>query len=97
MGSHSLEDGSRESRSETSPTPKTIEKVHDIVLSDMRVKVNEITEAMDIRKKGCETSCTKNYRCESSAKHGCHIRSKSIKSKCASDSLRIQLILYGDM
>lgn len=47
-GRTSLEDDPREGRPKTATTPETIEKVHDIVLDDRRVKVSEIAEAVGI-------------------------------------------------
>lgn len=47
-GRTSLEDDPREGRPKTATTPETIEKVHDIVLDDRRVKVREIAEAVGI-------------------------------------------------
>ncbi|GFW97830.1 zinc finger protein 45 [Trichonephila clavipes] len=60
-GRTTLEDDTREGRPRTKTTPETIEKVHDIMLDDSREKVTEIADAVGIlKKKGCETSCSKN-------------------------------------
>lgn len=47
------------------PLKKMHEVLHDIVLDDRQLKVSEIGKA--VRKKECETSCTRNLEWESSA------------------------------
>ncbi|UYV68229.1 hypothetical protein LAZ67_5003512 [Cordylochernes scorpioides] len=47
-GRSSLEDDLSEGRTKSSTTPKTIEKVHNIMLDDRRVKVYERAEAVRI-------------------------------------------------
>ncbi|XP_014487254.1 PREDICTED: uncharacterized protein LOC106751024, partial [Dinoponera quadriceps] len=47
-GRTSLKDDPCEGRPKTATTPETIEKVHNIVLDDRRVKVCEIAEAVGI-------------------------------------------------
>lgn len=59
-GRTSLEDDPREGRPKTATTPEIVEKIHNIVLDDRRVKVSEIALAMRISEKECKTSCIKN-------------------------------------
>ncbi|XP_014486574.1 PREDICTED: putative uncharacterized protein FLJ37770, partial [Dinoponera quadriceps] len=47
-GRTSLKDDPRKGRPKTATTPETIEKVHNIVLDDRRLKVCEIAEAVGI-------------------------------------------------
>lgn len=50
-GRTSLEDDPREGRPKTATTPEIVEKIHNIVLDDRRVKVSEIALAMRISEK----------------------------------------------
>ncbi|UYV74798.1 hypothetical protein LAZ67_12001016 [Cordylochernes scorpioides] len=47
-GRTSLEDDLREGQPKTTTTLETIEKIHNIVLDDRRVKLGEIAEAVGI-------------------------------------------------
>jgi hypothetical protein len=50
----------REGRPKTTTIQGIVEKVHDIVLDDWRVKVSEIARTWGYQKKVWETSCIEN-------------------------------------
>ncbi|UYV83869.1 hypothetical protein LAZ67_X000475 [Cordylochernes scorpioides] len=66
----SLEDDPHEGRPKSATTLDTIKKVHFVRLDDKEVKVCEIAMAMEYRKKGCRTSCTKNWNAKAQHKVG---------------------------
>lgn len=49
-GRTSLEDDPRSGRPKTATTPEMVDKVHDLVLNDRRLKASEIAEAVGISK-----------------------------------------------
>lgn len=49
-GRTSLEDDPREGRPKTATTPQMIQKVHEMVFDDLRVKVRELAETIGISK-----------------------------------------------
>jgi transposase len=53
-GCSSLEDDTREGRSRNTTGPEIIQKVHDVLLDDRRMKVREIAKTVDISKECVE-------------------------------------------
>lgn len=52
---------------------KMIDKIHDIVLNDRRIKMHEIVEATGICKVQCFLFCTKNWVSKKSRQDGCQV------------------------
>lgn len=77
----SLEDGPHEGRPKNTITPKIIEKVYDIVLDDVRVKMFETAEAVGIPVEKVRNILHK----ESSVQDESRICWMSVKSKPAND------------